>query len=102
MLSGRRFLPRLRPRTENRNRADEFLQTSERDDTRRCTMASSTRHTTGTKLEPKSLRRALIELRHELLGKYRPERYYMRGPGPEIVVDGGKIAINIELGRHRR
>ena len=46
-------------------------------------MASSTLHTTGTKLEPKSIRRALIELRQEVLGKYRPERHYMRGPGPK-------------------
>ena len=46
-------------------------------------MASSKRHTTETKPDPKSLRRALIELRRELLGKYRPERYYMRGPRPK-------------------
>ena len=45
-------------------------------------MASSKRDTTGTKLDLKSLRRALVELRRELLGKYRPERHYMRGPGP--------------------
>ena len=43
-------------------------------------MASSKRHTSETKLEPKSVRRALIELHRELLGKYRPERHYMRGP----------------------
>ena len=46
-------------------------------------MASSKRDTTGTKLDLKSLRRALVELRRELLGKYRPERHYMRGLGPK-------------------
>ena len=44
-------------------------------------MVSSTRHTTGTKLEPKLLRRVLIELRQELLGKHRPERHCIRRNG---------------------
>jgi hypothetical protein len=46
-------------------------------------MASSTQHTTGTMRDPKSVRRALIQLRRELLGTYRPERHYMRGPRPK-------------------
>lgn len=31
----------------------------------------------------RTIEKAVTELREELFGSYRPERHYMRGPGPK-------------------
>ena len=37
----------------------------------------------GAGIFRRTIEKAIAELREELFGSYRPERHYMRGPGPK-------------------